>query len=205
MATKRCNNGHYYDDTKYMECPYCGVAQVNINGDLGSNVTMPIYNPVGAGGQVYASQEAPTMPNTSPDYMKTEAFSGENNADDQKTVGFMEKKEGTEPVVGWLVCVDGPKKGADYKIKAEKNFIGRDKSNDIVLNEDKSVAREKHAIISYNPKKSTFSIMPGEAHGLVYLNGEEVSSACEVAERDKIELGETTLIFIPFCGDKFQW
>ena len=25
MAMKRCNNGHFYDNDKYSNCPYCGV------------------------------------------------------------------------------------------------------------------------------------------------------------------------------------
>jgi hypothetical protein len=40
---------------------------------------------------------------------------------------------------------------------------------------------------------------------LVYLNDEEVLTPVEVAPYDRIELGETVLLFIPFCGERFTW
>lgn len=204
MATKRCRNGHYYDDMKHPTCPYCGIAD-------DSSRTMPIANMGGydnsyAFGGVTVPATAPiydpgavTVPNGAT-YMAQQPA-----ADEGKTVGFMSKKTGIDPVVGWLVCINGASKGIDYRIKAEKNFIGRDKSNDIVIENDNSISREKHAIISYNPKSSVYVIMPGDGRGLVYLNGEEVFAATELKAGDRIELGDTTLYFVPLCGEMFKW
>ena len=36
-----------------------------------------------------------------------------------------------DPVTGWLVCIEGPSKGRDYKIMTEKNFLGRSETMDI--------------------------------------------------------------------------
>ena len=30
---------------------------------------------------------------------------------------------GVEPVVGWLVCIDGPSRGSDYRLHAGYNYI----------------------------------------------------------------------------------
>ena len=30
-----------------------------------------------------------------------------------------------DPVVEWLVCIDGPEKGRDYRIRSGNNYIGR--------------------------------------------------------------------------------
>jgi hypothetical protein len=126
-------------------------------------------------------------------------------ADDQKTVGVMKKAHGIDPVVGWLVCVAGPDRGVDFRIKAEKNFIGRGAAMDICIAHDDSVSRENHAVVSYNPKKHVFKLHPGESRGLVYLNGDEIDAAADLKAGDKIELGQSTLMFVPLCGKTFDW
>ena len=40
-------------------------------------------------------------------------------------MGIIKKKIGIDPAVGFLVCVSGPHRGADYKLVAGRNFIGR--------------------------------------------------------------------------------
>ena len=40
---------------------------------------------------------------------------------------------------------------------------------------------------------------------MVYLNGEEVDSPQTLKGGDKIELGQTTLMFVPLCGGDFSW
>lgn len=111
----------------------------------------------------------------------------------------------SDPVVGWLVCVEGPDRGRDYRIHAERNFIGRDPTMDIAITGDRAISREKHAVISYNPRNRTFRIAPGEQRGIVYLNDEEVLSPMPLAPYDWIELGATRLLFVPFCGERFTW
>lgn len=122
-----------------------------------------------------------------------------------KTVAVMKKEKGIDPVVGWLVCVKGPDRGLDYRIKGEKNFIGRATNMDIAILHDETISRENHLAISYNPKKKSFKVLPGEGRGIVYLNGDEVDSPKDLEKGDKIELGQTTLMFVPLCGEDFDW
>lgn len=60
-------------------------------------------------------------------------------------------------------------------------------------------------MISYNPRNRTFRIAPGEQRGIVYLNDEEVLTPMPLAPYDRIELGATKLLFVPFCGERFTW
>ena len=39
----------------------------------------------------------------------------------------------------------------------------------------------------------------------VYLNGEEVFSATPLQAYDLIDFGETKLLFVPLCGERFTW
>jgi hypothetical protein len=111
----------------------------------------------------------------------------------------------TEPVAGWLVCLEGPDRGRDYRLHMEKNFIGRAPNMDVVLDGDSTVSREKHAIVIFDPRKKVFWALPGEASGLVYLNGDIVNSPVQMKADDILEVGQTRLALIPFCGDRYSW
>jgi hypothetical protein len=110
-----------------------------------------------------------------------------------------------DPVVGWLVCIEGPDRGRDYRIRSERNFIGRDPSMDISISGDEAISRQKHASIGFDPKKSRFTLIPGESGRNLYLNDDETYTPTPLQAWDEIELGETKLVFIPLCGEKFQW
>ena len=112
---------------------------------------------------------------------------------------------GPEPILGWLVCVQGPDQGRDYRIRCARNRIGRASLMDICIEGDNSVSRDTHAIITYDPSRNRFRLYPGSAHGIVYLNGRCVDGASELSAYDLIELGKTGLRFVPFCGERFQW
>ncbi len=175
MTMKRCGSGHYYDTGKHTLCPICSAVEI---GRVAAQPAAP--QPVPAPAPAPAPQAG-------------------------RTVAVVKKETGIDPVVGWLVCVDGPDRGVDYRIKGEKNFIGRAAAMDIAVAHDDTISRENHAAISYNPKKRSFKILPGEARGLVYLNGDEVDAPRDLKRGDRVELGRTTLMFIPLCGDDFDW
>ena len=112
---------------------------------------------------------------------------------------------GFDPVVGWLVCVEGRNRGRDFRLRREKNFIGRSETMDICIVGDDTISREKHASVSFNPKNNQFKLHPGDAHGLVYLNGEEVDTPTPLKPKDLIEVGQHKLMFVSLCGDDFNW
>ena len=128
--------------------------------------------------------------------------------DDYVNVGssaYMDDLEIMNPVTGWLVCIEGPSKGRDYKIKTEKNFLGRADGMDIQILGDNSVARKNHAVIVYDPKKRITLLLPGDSHGLVYYNGDAIYSPVELAPYDTMEIGKSKFLFVPLCGENFEW
>lgn len=183
MALIQCNNGHFYQADQHTDCPHCG---------QGNTTT------VGEGG--LAGHPMHTMPEPG-------VFNGGGNIarDAGATVGLFRKKTGMDPVVGWLICTAGADKGRDYRLRMDRNSIGRSPDMDVCINGDDTISRERHAYVSFNPRKNIFTVSPGEGRGLIYLNDEEVSGAMPLEAYDRIELGDATLLFIPFCGEKFQW
>jgi hypothetical protein len=124
---------------------------------------------------------------------------------DSVTMSYYSKSMGAEPVVGWLVCVEGSHTGEDFRLKSGRNFIGRASGMDIPISGDNTVSREKHAVIVYEPKKRQFLVQPGEAKELCYLNERAVLSAEELKINDTIAVGNTKLMFFPCCNEIFNW
>ena len=110
------------------------------------------------------------------------------------------------PVVGWLVIVDGLGRGRAREIVPGRNAVGRGADNDISLDfGDSQISRDKHAVISYDPRGRRFYLQHGEGANLTYLNDQPVLSPCELEAFSQITLGDTVLRFVPFCGDDFDW
>ena len=122
-----------------------------------------------------------------------------------KTVGMMQSQMGFDPVVGWLACVAGPSRGKSYTVRGGVNSIGRSERMDIVITGDLKISAENHAKISYSDKHNRFNLLPGEGRNIVYLNDEEVFTPMPLKAYDLIDFGETKLLFVPLCGEKFTW
>lgn len=188
MNLIRCEVGHFYDADRYAECPHCAKAEET--EDMGVTV---------------AKEETMSHTVNLNDKLEQAVKNAKNDDEDQKTVGFYGGSIGKEPVVGWLVCAEGEHFGEDFPLHTGRNFIGRSSSMDVVLNKDSAISREKHAIILFEPKNNLFIVQPGDSKELFYLNNKVVLSAEEIKAYDEIALGDSKLVFIPFCNDKFNW
>ena len=130
---------------------------------------------------------------------------GPSVLDAGKTVGMMQEQMGFDPVVGWLACVEGPSRGKSYTVRGGINAIGRGDRMDITITGDRTISMENHAKISYSDRNNRFNLLPGDGRNIVYLNGEEVFAATPLQAYDLIDFGETKLLFIPLCGERFTW
>ena len=175
---KQCDNGHFYDEARFDSCPYC-----QDSSGVGRTVA------AGSSGSETAAQ----------------ANGGSLPADRSKTVGIIRSKIGIDPAVGFLVCTSGPHRGADFRLVGGRNFIGRAAAMDVALADDETVSRERHALLTYDSKHNQFSLSPGQGRGITYLNNEPVEVVHPLKAYDVIEVGRSRLIFLPLCGDNFQW
>ncbi|WP_166241077.1 FHA domain-containing protein [Paenibacillus turpanensis] len=179
MSLSRCANGHMFSTRKHgSTCPYCFMS---VEPEAGAGAGF------GAGAAARRQQAAAL------------------ELADERTLPYLEEPEGIEPVTGWLVCIEGPQLGQDYRISAEKNFIGRAEDMHIQIVGDNAISRRNHAVIVYDPKKRNFFLLPGDASGLAYHNNEAVYSPVELTPYDVIQLGRSKFIFIPLCGVHFEW
>lgn len=191
MAIQECGNGHLYDTDQYPSCPYCSGAGNRV--DFRFKGAEDIPKTVGNGNAIGAT----VAPSSS---RRASSIS-----DTGKTVGVFQKKMNFEPVVGWLVCIKGKEKGKDYRIYGKNNTIGRDERSDICIKGDDSISRENHAKLAYDRKHNNFHIIPADGANPVYLNDEPVYVPEQLKAYDILEIGELTLMFVPFCNDSFTW
>ena len=201
MAITECGNGHLYDTNQYASCPYCNGGGNVINFGVGSETG---YSDIRT---TIGKTEAISSYAGSGESGKTVAPEGYHKKSEEtnKTVGVFSKKINLEPIVGWLVCVEGPEKGKDYHLWARINTIGRSEKMDVCIRDDQTISRENHARIAYDPKHNNFQLIPAESINNIYLNDDPVYIPAKLSAYDVIELGDSKMIFVPFCCDRFRW
>lgn len=222
----QCPNGHFYDASVHSTCPYCGNAAGKGNfsetiapgasgasaGAFSETIAPGAGNPsagnfsetiapgsLGGGGAGYMN---PTMPVSH--YHNDGAASGNEPFEPTMIGGYDVIADRPAPVVGWLVCIDGPLKGTDFRMHAGYNYIGRD-AGDIHIHGDRQISRENHAMIAFDSTDLTYFFGPANGRNLVKVNGKTVFNAVELNAYDVISIGTTKLMFVPFCGSHFNW
>ena len=110
-----------------------------------------------------------------------------------------------DPVTGWLVVVSGPGKGNQVAVGEQDNHIGRSDARVAIDFGDRGISRSNAFVLRYDPKKRRFKILPGEGTNIVYLNDDDLDGPTDLKAGDVIEVSETKLRFVPFCGEAFDW
>lgn len=198
MEMRKCMKGHYYDASVNSSCPFCSSVQ-------GDGMTVPVNFSQGAA----APDDSKTLPLGYAQAVSVQPTVSQSvindDDDDGKTVAIIHHDMGIDPVVGWLVCTSGKEKGKDYRIHTDNNFIGRSEKMDICIRGDETISRENHAIISYDSIDKIFYFSPGDGRSIVRLKGKAIFQTAELAAYDEIMIGKTSFLFIPLCGERFEW
>ena len=202
MAQTRCKNGHIYDPEIYGDnCPYCDRGTATIS--FGSSAPRDS----GWFAQEAFGRSAPVAAITPEDIGKTAPPKEllEKQEEIGKTRPAFRPKEGSDPVVGWLVCVSGHDTGKDFRLGARTNTIGRSGEMDVHIKGDDAVTSNVHAKIDYDVLNNAFYLLPANNSNTIYCNGAPVYAALKLSPYDRILLGHTELLFVPFCCEHFSW
>lgn len=125
--------------------------------------------------------------------------------------------ETTEPVaktetagatfpVGWLAVTSGPGRGSSITLTEGLMQIGRNDDQAIQLDfGDTGISRSNHAVIAYDPEDRKCYLGHGGKANLVRLNGKPVLSTVPLSSGDLIRISETSLRFVAFCDENFDW
>lgn len=212
MAMKRCAAGlHFYDESKNDSCPYCRDSEMLSPG--GPAVSSPTVGTIGDEPTIGIDPDSPLSPARNSGKMDQGATTvGQAHLDPEghtRAIGIYGDKpesgqDGFMPVVGWLVCTDGPERGKDYRIKPGYNWVGKDPSMNIVMpSGDNFISRKNHALIGYDFEDNEFWIKAEK--NAVWINGKLVRNDVTLARGDVVKLGQSVFIFVPLCSEGFKW
>lgn len=110
------------------------------------------------------------------------------------------------PPVAVLVIIDGAGKGHVRTMTYGMNPVGRDPGQRVSLDfGDPRVSREGHALLTYDSEGQRFYAQHGGGTNLTWVNGDPLLTPRELQARDRIRVGDTTLLFLPICDDAFDW
>lgn len=110
---------------------------------------------------------------------KTQAINIESFADNR-----------SKDVVGWLVVMNGPLKGRDFRLVAGKNTIGTSADSDIVITDQ--YISSHHAIIRFD--NNQFILQDLDSTNGTFINNKRIVRA-ELIDNDTIKMGRTELKF----------
>lgn len=204
----QCVNGHYYNASNHSTCPICGASADGI-GSFGPTMDPGASGSIGSFGPTVAPGAASEP--VSGGYSFTEPVTPADQSSASPAQGFSptvaihhDDANHVDPVVGWLICIEGPMRGNDYRIREGYNYIGRE-IGDIHIRGDQSISRQRHARIAYDSTTHQYFFGPDEGRNLIRVNGKTIMNPVELQNYDVITMGQTKLLFLGLCGDQFSW
>lgn len=195
-----CPNGHLYDGNKHAFCPICqngGFSRtVDVNTGAASGQFTQTTDPISGGAPIGG---------TTPNFGVTTPPAGAQPFGHTIAVDPATPDGAPSPVVGWLVAVEGPNRGADYRIHVGYNYIGRERG-DIRIGGDMSISGEKDSNITFVSQTGKFYIAHEQGKNVLLVNDvPAIGNGIELHNYDRITIGNTKLLFVGLCGEQFSW
>ena len=223
MADKRCENGHFIDESWDL-CPYCPpessnaeiavVRPARFNNADGRSEPRPDPRQ-GPRTEPRAEPRPEPRPVAHPEPRRPIAVPPPSVAPQRdvaepppmdRTVAVQKIDPNTPAqryVVGWLVALDGAVRGESYAIRIGRNILGRDKRSDLSINDDQ--ASSHHADLVFRPEERRFILMDHNSTNGTYVNEEEIEPRRDLIARDVVRVGGHRFLFIPLCDEGFYW
>lgn len=115
-------------------------------------------------------------------------------------------KDQIGPVAGWLVVISGPGRGRSMEVGYGYNSIGRNACNTVALDfGDTTISDSEHAYIIYDNLGHKSYVTHGRSRNVIYLDNAPVLGSLEIKEGNLLRIGNTMLMFIPFCSAERNW
>jgi len=207
VADKRCENGHFIDESWDL-CPYC--PPVARTGDI------PVIRPrrVDDEYRQHKTEDDSARRRALSDSQKERLLRAvDPPAPDsldgvQRTVAAPKMDPAAAVVlprfvVGWLLVLTGPSRGDAYPVRMGKNIIGRDRRCDVVVNDEQASAH--HADLVFRPEEGRFILMDHNSTNGTFVNGTEIEPRKDLANKDVVRVGLQKFLFLSLSSTGFSW
>lgn len=203
---KYCPKGHAYDSSLPC-CPFC-LPNQGYGGNLPPTAPANQYggnlSPTAPVNQ-YGNNQGGSVGPTAPVQQKTEFIGDLSDPSNTTNVTPTSSapKACVRPVVGWLVCVQGPDIGKDFRLHTHFNHVGRNENQDVRLS-DPTVSGE-HFTVSYDLQHNHYFADMNKGSTFVYINSYPLGSRTVLKKGDQIKVGNSLLVFIPLEQQDVKW
>ena len=75
---------------------------------------------------------------------------------------------------------------------------------DIYIPDDRAISRDEHATIVYEDHNSEFFLVNCKGNSTL-LNGKPAEEVNRLESGDRITMGKSDFVFIPFCTEDRKW
>lgn len=230
MEIKRCEKGHFYDAEANATCPQCAAEMEGGDAVFESYGPTEPAGGFGGGNSMQFDPYGSTVPEMGYRQDSPSPFEGNGKTTPlPRSGGFMPVQDydavtevgpmmdGTpnpynpgqgarfSPAAGWLACIEGPARGTDYRVRCGYNYIGRSEHMDICIRGDNQISRERHAQIAYDNRENVFFFGPADGKSIVRVNDKMIMGPTQIQAYDILSVGSTKLLFVPLCGERFNW
>ena len=213
MADKRCDNGHFIDESWDL-CPYCpqDEGEPEIPAVRPRSVPPPSVTGKGDAGEAPVRSlagvaSAPALDNTAGRgghrSSSSPALAAVHAPPMERTVAAAQINATKRYVVAWLVGLSGASRGESFPVRMGRNIIGRDRRSDIVIHDDQ--ASSHHADLVFRPEEKRFILMDHNSTNGTYVNEAEIEPRRDLGANDVIRIGAQRFLFTPLCQDGLYW
>lgn len=206
MADKRCENGHFIDESWDL-CPYCPPDKAEPD--------IPIVRPARVQPEPPRGPQPVPRPPVTAVPLPAAAPPPRREVSDpvqppmERTVAVQKIEMGAvegQPkryVVAWLVGLNGSIRGESFTVRIGRNVLGRDRRSDVVVNDDQASAH--HADLIFRPEERRFILMDHNSTNGTYVNEAEIEPRRDLVSGDIVRIGSHRFLFVPLCGEGFVW
>ena len=189
MADKRCDNGHFIDES-WDICPYCPAQK--------QSAEIPVIRP-----SRFEIPRTGDYPLPAAERAASVAAPAVAPIDRTVTVNKLDQAQPKRYVVGWLVGLNGSARGESFPVRMGRNVLGRDHRSDISINDDQ--ASSHHADLVFRPDERRFILMDHNSTNGTYVNDTEIEPRRDLQRDDVIRIGSHRFLFMPLCQNGFYW
>ena len=107
--------------------------------------------------------------------------------------------------VGWVVAVEGPASGRDFRLRMGENWIGRGGDAELSVDSDSHSRSADFSCLFVDESDNRFEFRPGATSEPCYVNDQVAAASVPLTAGARIRLGETLLVVVPLVGDRFRW
>ena len=214
----QCPYGHHYDDTLFDECPWCKRIDTwekeNRQESGSSNHTVFMFDENGVEDD---DRTVLLMEDDEDDHYertvllyddddKEEKATDRQMIQPEKPVFSKQRQDEVTPelLTGWLVYVNGNKRGRAITLGQKDTLLGQDESGEVIVLEEEELL-QAYAVVVYESDVREFYIKPGKKRCLFYAGDNAVYNRTSLKSGDMVEIGQSKMIFVPFCNETFDW